>query len=127
VLRSKSDHPFIAENRPVIHKIGVTVGDVKSRIANGKKDPTYLLANVEIVATFKLANIKRQGLEALLQKFFSSARLNLELIDRFGTPVKPREWFLVPLEVIEEVIEKIKAGTIDHFRYDLETASLTRL
>jgi T5orf172 domain len=126
VLRSKSNHPIIAKNRSIIHKIGVTGGDVKSRIANAKKDPTYLLADVEIVATFKLANINRKGLEALLQKFFSSARLDLELTDRFGTPVNPREWFLVPLEVIEAVIEKIKEGTIGQFRYDLETARLTR-
>ncbi|GAP96119.1 GIY-YIG nuclease family protein [Leptolyngbya sp. NIES-2104] len=124
VLRSKSDHPFIAENRSVIHKIGVTGGDVKKRIANAKKDPTYLLADVEIVATFKLANIDRKGLEALLQNFFSSVRLELELQDRFGMPVKPREWFLVPLEVIEAVIDKIREGTIEQFRYDSETASL---
>jgi len=104
----------------------VTSGDVKSRIANAKKDPTYLLADVEIVATFKLANINQKRLEALLQKFFSNARLDLELKDRFGTPVKPREWFLVSLEVLEEVIEKIKDGTIDQFRYDPKTASLTR-
>ena len=126
VLRSRSDHPFIAEHRSVIHKIGVTGGDVKSRIANAKKDPTYLLADVEIVTTFKLANINRKGLEALLHKFFSSARLDMELQDRFGSQVQPREWFLVPLEVIEEAIEKIKAGTIDQFRYDRETVSLTR-
>jgi len=126
VLRSKSEHPFIAENRSVIHKIGVTVGDVKSRIANAKKDSTYLLADVEIVATFKLANINRKGLEKLIHKFFSSARLDMELQDRFGIPVQPQEWFLVPLEVIEEVIEKIKEGTIDQFRYDPELASLTR-
>jgi hypothetical protein len=124
VLRSESDHPFVVENRSVIHKIGVTGGDVKARIANAKKDPTYLLADVEIVATFKLVNIKRKGLETLLQKFFGSARLDLELKDRFNTPVKPREWFLIPLEVIEEVIEKIKEGTIEQFRYDLNTASL---
>jgi uncharacterized protein YfbU (UPF0304 family) len=126
VLRSQSKLPFIVENRSVIHKIGVTSGDVKSRIANAPKDSTYLLADVEIVAIFKLANIKPKGLEALLQKFFSSARLDLELMDRFGTPVKPREWFLVPLEVIEDVIEKIKEGTIDQFRYDPKTAKLTR-
>ena len=74
----------------------------------------------------QLVHVRRQGLEALLQKFFSSARLDLELIDRFGTPVKPRERFLVTLEVIEEVIEKIKEGTIDQFRYDLKTVSLIR-
>lgn len=58
-----------------MHKIGVTGGDVPSRIANAKKDPTYLLADVEIVATFKLANINRKRLEALLHKFFGRARL----------------------------------------------------
>ncbi len=100
---------------------------MKSRIANAKKDPTYLLADVEIVATFKLANINRKKLETILQKFFASAQLELELLDRFGTPVKPREWFLVPLEVIEEVIEKIKEGTIEKFRYEPKSASLTRL
>ena len=126
VLRSQSDHPFITENRSVIHKIGVTGGDVKSRIANAEKDPTYLLADVEIVATFKLANINRTKLEALLHKVFDSARLELALPDRFGIPVQPREWFLVPLEVIEAVIEKIKEGTMDQFRYDPKTASLQR-
>ena len=125
VLRSQSQHPFVAEHRLFIHKIGVTGGDVKSRIANAKKDSTYLLADVDIVATFKLVNINRRRLESLLHKFFSSARLELELKDRFGTPVKPKEWFFVPLEVIEEAIEKIKAGTINRFRYDPKTASLT--
>jgi hypothetical protein len=126
VLRSQSEHPFIVENRSVIHKIGVTGGDVQSRVANAKKDPTYLLADVEIVATFKLANINSKRLEALLHKFFGSARLDLELKDRFDIPVKPQEWFFVPLNAIEDAIEKIKAGTIDRFRYDLKTASLDR-
>jgi len=126
VLRSQSDHPFIAENRSIIHKIGVTGGDVKNRIANAKKDPTYLLADVKIVVTYKLANINRKRLEALLHKFFVSARLDLEFQDRFDATVQPREWFMVPLEVIEEAIEKIKEGTIEGFRYDRETASLVR-
>ena len=124
VLRSKSEHPFVAQNRSVIHKIGVTGGDVKSRVANARKDPTYLLADVEIVATFKLANVNRKALEALLHKFFGSARLDLELKDRFGAQVEPREWFLVPLPVIDEAIEKLKEGTIGGFRYDPETARL---
>lgn len=126
VLRSKSDHPFIAEKRSVIHKIGVTGGDVKKRVANAKKDPTYLLADVEIVMTFKLVNINRTKLEALLHKVFDNARLDMELQDRFGTSVKPREWFLVSLEVIEEVIEKIKEGTLSQFQYDPKTARLTQ-
>jgi len=126
VLRSQSDHPFIVENRSVIHKIGVTSGDVKKRIANAKKDPTYLLADVEIARTFKLVNINPKKLETLLHKFFDNARLDLALPDRFGISVQPREWFLVPLEIIEAVVEKIKEGTLDQFQYDPETFSLTR-
>lgn len=125
VLRSKSDHPFVTEHRSLIHKIGVTGGDVKSRVANARKDPTYLLADVEIVATFKLANVNRKALEALLHKFFGGARLDMELKDRFGGLVEPREWFLVPLKAIDEVIGRIKDGSIGAFRYDPETARLT--
>lgn len=127
VLRSKSEHPFVAASRTVLHKIGVTGGEVKSRVANAKKDPTYLLAEVEIVATFKLANIKRKRLEALLHKFFGSARLDMELKDRFGEQVEPREWFLVPLPMIEEAIQKVLEGTIGNFRYDPKAARLVAL
>jgi len=118
VLRSKSDDPFIAANRDVIHKIGVTGGEVRARIANARKDPTYLLADVEVVQTFRLANINRKKLEALLHQFFSPARLDVDLLDRFGEKVVPREWFLIPLPVIEEAIEKLKLGTIANHSYD---------
>ncbi|TVP69473.1 MAG: GIY-YIG nuclease family protein [Leptolyngbya sp. LCM1.Bin17] len=124
VLRSQSDDPFIAQHRSIIHKIGVTGGDVNKRVANAKKDPTYLLADVDIVATFKLANINRTKLEALLHKFFDPARLDVALQDRFGIPVQPREWFFLPLSAIEEAIEKIQTGTLHQFQYDPETASL---
>ena len=82
---------------------------------------------MEIVITFKLANINPKKLETLLHKFFDSARLNLALPDRFGISVQPREWFFVPLETIEAVIEKIKEGTLDQFQYDPKSASLIRL
>lgn len=124
ILRSMSEHSFVAEHRSVIHKIGVTGGDVKARIANAKKDPTYLLSGVEIVATFKLSNINRKKLEALLHKFFGSARLDLELKDRFGSQVEPKEWFLVPLDAIEEAIQKLKEGSIGSFRYDSKKAQI---
>lgn len=127
VLRSKSEHPYIAENREVIHKIGVTGGDVRKRLANAKRDPTYLLAEVEIVSNFKLMNIDRNKLESLLHRFFDGARLDITLYDRFNNPVKPREWFCVPLEVIEQAIEKLKEGTLDQFRYDPQIAKLVLL
>jgi hypothetical protein len=124
VLRSKSDHPYVAQHRDVLHKIGVTSGNVAKRIANAKKDPTFLLADVTIVATFKLSNIDRVKLEALLHNFFAEARLDVELKDRFGESVAPREWFSLPLRIIEEVVQKIIDGTIFKYRYDVTTAQL---
>jgi hypothetical protein len=126
VLRSKSSDPQIAPHREVLHKIGVTGGDVQQRIASATTDATYLLADVEIVATYTLRNINRTKLENLLHRFFSAARLDMELRDRFGNPVKPREWFLVPLPVIDEVVKRIKDETIVDYAYDLASASLVR-
>lgn len=124
VLRSKSDHPMIKENREVIHKIGVTGNDVEKRISIAKNDPTFLMADVEIVATYKLANINRVKLEALIHKFFSSARLDIQIVDRFGQTVTAREWFLVPLFVINELVDKIKIGTVNDCYYDKDLAKI---
>ena len=118
VLRSKSDHPLIKEHRDFIHKIGVTNGNIERRISNAKLDPTFLMADVEIVATYELSNINRTKLENLIHRFFEPAKLDIEIMDRFGNPVVPREWFLVPLFVIDETIEKIRDGSIVNYRYD---------
>ncbi len=127
VLRSRSEDPFVAEHRSLIHKIGVTRGDVKARIGNAKKDPTYLLADVEIVAEYKLANVNRKAMESLLHRIFASARLDVELKDRFGSQVEPKEWFFVPLGAIDEAINRMKDETISGYIYDRSTATLVRV
>ncbi len=124
VLRSLSDHPFIAEHRELIHKIGVTGGKIETRIANAEHEATYLLADVEVVATYKLSGINRTKLENLFHRIFASAQLDLTIHDRFGHPVKPREWFVVPLQVIDEVVERIVDGSITDVVYDFKTARL---
>ncbi|WP_341223957.1 GIY-YIG nuclease family protein [Loktanella salsilacus] len=124
VLRSKSNLPIVSNNRDLLHKIGVTGGSVERRIANAKLDPTFLMADVEIVTTYELYNINRVKLENLLHRIFERARLDVEIKDRFGHPVIPREWFLVPLFAIDEAVERIKDGTIKGVVYDPETASL---
>ena len=124
VLRSKSDLPFISEHRDLIHKIGITSGSIQERVAGARHDPTFLMADVEEVATYRLYNISRSKLEHLIHRVFASARLEIEIKDRFGNPVVPREWFLVPLSVIDEAVEKIKEGTITRYSYDAKTASL---
>jgi hypothetical protein len=126
VLRSKSEQPEIAAHRDVLHKIGVTGGKVEARFANAKLDPTFLMADVEVVATYGLYNINRVKLENLIHRVFDSAQLDLELKDRFGTPVRPREWFLVPLFAIDEAVERIKDGAITGYVYDPVVARLVK-
>lgn len=124
VLRSKSSHPFVAEHRELIHKIGVTGGKVETRIAGADKDATYLLADVDIVATYKLHNLNRTRLENIFHRLFGAVQLDLTIEDRFGNPVKPREWFLVPLHVIDEAVQCIRDGSISGMIYDSQTARL---
>ena len=118
VLRSKSDHPVVAQNRDLVHKIGVTTMGVEKRIAGAHLQTTFLLANVDVVATYELYNINSNKLEALLHRVFERARLDIEIMDRMGRPITPREWFLVPLFAIEEAVELIKSGTIADYSYD---------
>ena len=94
MLRSKSDHPAVAAHRDVLHKIGVTGGDVARRIANARLDPTFLMADVEIVATYELYNINRTKLENLIHRIFGPARLDIEIKDRFGQPSFRENGFL---------------------------------
>ncbi len=124
VLRSKSEHPMVAANRELVHKIGVTNTGVKQRIAGARLQPTFLLADVEVVATYELFNINRSKLENLIHRIFDPARFDVEILDRFGRPVVPREWFMVPLFVIDEAVERIRDRTIVNFIYDPKTARL---
>jgi hypothetical protein len=128
VLRSHSDLPAVAAHREVLHKIGVTGrNNVVARFANAKNEATFLLADVEIVATYDLYNINRVRLENLIHRVFDPARLDIEIKDRFGKPVIPREWFLVPLFVIDEAVERIKDGSITQYIYDPKAARLVKV
>jgi hypothetical protein len=125
VLRSKSDNPVVAANRNVLHKIGVTGGKIDARLANASLDPTFLLADVEVVATYELYNVSRVKLENVIHRVFGPAQLDIEIKDRFGNPVKPREWFLVPLAAVDDAVSRIKDGTITQYVYDPSVARLT--
>jgi hypothetical protein len=124
VLRSKSELPLVAANRDLVHKIGVTSQKVEQRISNASLQPTFLMADVEVVATYELFNINRTRLEYLIHRVFDAAKLDIEVKDRFGNPVVPHEWFLVPIFVIDEAVSRIKDGTIINYRYDPNQARL---
>ena len=124
VLRSLSSRPFVAEHRELIHKVGVTGGKVEARIAGAERNATCLLADVELVATFKLDKLNRTRLEDIFHRLFGAAQLDLTFEDRFGHPVKPREWFLVPLHALDEAVRRIRDGAITDALCDPGTAQL---
>ena len=104
VLRSKSSRPEIAAIKD-LYKIGFTVTSVESRIANAKNEPTYLCSDVEVVATWKVYNVKSSTFEALIHKLFAPVQLQLTVDGH-----RPKEWFIVPFKVIEEAINAIILG-----------------
>lgn len=103
VLRSKSTRPEIASIKN-LYKIGFTVTSVESRIANARKEPTYLCSDVEVVATWKVYNVKSSTFEALIHKLFSAVQLQITVDGH-----RPKEWFIVPFRIIEKAIEYIIA------------------
>lgn len=127
VLRSLSSDPNIAPHKNVLHKIGVTSTSVERRIANAQNDATYLLAPVEIVASYELFNINSTKLENMLHRFFDAARADITILDRFGKPVRPKEWFFVSLSVIREVVKRLEDGSITRIRFDPSTGSIIDL
>lgn len=104
VLRSKSSRPEIAAIKD-LYKIGFTATSVESRIANAKNEPTYLCADVEVVATWKVYNVKSSTFEALIHKLFASLQLQVTIDGH-----RPKEWFIVPLKVINEAVNAIISG-----------------
>lgn len=124
VLRSRSTHPTIAAHRDLIHKIGITGGSVEARIAGAADDATFLLADVDVVATYKLFDVNRPALERLIHRVLDSVRFDAEIPDRFGKMTRPREWFLVPLAVIDQIVDCIADGTLAGMIYNREAAQL---
>jgi len=123
VLKSLSTNPEISTIQN-LYKIGYSTTIVEERIKNAKVDPTYLNADVKIVETFKTIDLNPQKLENLLHRFFSDSCLNVLIDDGKGGKLKPREWFIAPLEVIEEVIKLILNGNIVNYVYNPKTESI---
>lgn len=121
VLSSLSKDPSVVTVKD-LHKIGVTTDTVERRIINAKNDPTYLMAEVKIVATYKLTGgYQPAKVESLIHRFFSDAKVNLEIIDSSGSAYTPEEWYSVPIAAIEEMVDRIADKTITGFYYDSET------
>ncbi len=117
ILKSKSSDERITSIDD-LHKIGYSKIDIQERIKNADQEPTYLMAPVSIVTAFKCYNMNPQKLEQLLHNFFGHSCLNIDVFDNKGKRHTPREWFIAPLEIIEQAIESIISGDIVNYRYD---------
>lgn len=119
VLRSKSSRPEIAAIKD-LYKIGFTVTSVESRISNAKNEPTYLCADVEVITTWKVYNVKSSTFEALIHKLFAPVQLQVTVDGH-----QPKEWFVVPFKIIEQAIVGIIKG--EPMMYDPQLQQLVML
>ena len=127
VVRSRSKEPAIAEVSKILLKIGVTTQTVQRRLADARNDPTFLLAPVELVATYDLINLNWRKVERLLHTFFDAARPSgLWITDRFGRQVYPREWFFVLPEHVSRAVQAIRDGTLHELEYDPGSQTIRR-
>lgn len=117
VLSSLSDDPAISGMKD-LHKIGFSTTSVEQRIKNASKSPTYLMAPVKVLADYRLYNTRASWLEHLLHRVFAEVRLDLTQIDRKGRDYDPSEWFVVPLEIINQAVAMIMSGEIIDHEYD---------
>lgn len=125
VLRSLSVDPQILSIKD-LYKIGFSTSSVEKRIENAKDDPTYLMAPVAIVSTFKCFNMNPHKLERLLHRFFTDSCLNIDITDKYQNRYTPKEWFIVPINIVEQSISFILSGEIIKYKYDKEKGIIER-
>lgn len=122
-MKSQSENPDISKIKD-LYKIGFSSTSVDERIKNAKNEATYLYSDVKKIATYKVYNRNADKLESLLHRFFAEACLNVDLFDNKGQRITPREWFVIPFEVIEEAIELILNETIINYSYDVDNKKI---
>lgn len=120
VLKSLSDDPEIALTQN-LYKIGYSKNPVPQRIKDAQNEPTYLMAPVELVSAYKCYNMNTQKFEQLIHNFFGASCLDVDVFDGNGRRHNPREWFIAPLDVIENAISLIVSGDLIYFKYDPAT------
>lgn len=125
ILRSLSPVPEIAEVKD-LYKIGFTTNSVEERIANAAHEPTYLMAPVQIVSTAQIVNMNSHLFETLLHQVFHAVNFNVKVHDNEGVEHEPSEWYVVPLDIIELVIQKIADRSIVNYTYNAEMKCLEK-
>ena len=109
-----------------LYKIGYSSTTVEERIRDAENQTTYLMAPVKIESVYKCFNMNTQKFEQLIHQFFGATCLDIEINDKNGIRHMPREWFIVPLDVIEEAVAKLITGEIVNYRYDIDSKTIIK-
>lgn len=117
VLKSKSQRPEI-KNIKNLYKIGFSSIPVEERIKNARNEATYLYDDVEIIEKYQIFNLNAKKFEQLIHRVFATTCLDIEFDTKDNLRINPREWFIVPRNVIEEAIRLIVSGDIINYRFD---------
>ena len=120
VLRSLSADPQVSAI-PNLYKIGFTTRTTADRIKQANQEKTYLNAPVEVVAEYGLPAAIVEG---LIHQFLASARISVHYERNGAVVTEAKEWFSVPRNVINEVVELVGAGTIVNYEYDPATQTV---
>lgn len=126
VLRSLSEEQTI-KSQQNLYKIGFSTTAVEERIANAANEPTYLMAPVEIVASYKVVNLHSQRFEDMIHQILKPVQFHLTVFDHKGEEHHPKEWFVVPLNVVDVIIEKILDGSIVDYTYNAQMNCLEKV
>ena len=76
------------------------------------------MSDVKVELAVRCFNLNVRALEGTIHQFFNKVNVNFEVYDKEGNKHYPREWFIAPLEIIQEVIQLIVDGKIDLYKYD---------
>ena len=123
VLKSLSENPKI-KNIPNLYKIGFCTTDVKERIKNAKNDPTFLNNEVQIILDTEIYNYPPNKIEEIVQNFFSSRKLDIDIADKKGFLVKPKEWFIVPINIISKAVDLLSRGELSNYQFEDKSNSI---
>ena len=80
-----------------------------------------MYADVEIVASYKVYNIKAVAFESALHQLFDKVQLKLS-----AGKATPKEWYVVPFRIIDEAVTRLIQGERIGYDHHLQRLILAK-
>ena len=117
ILSSLSENPEITSKND-LYKIGFCTTSIEERIKNAENETTFLMSPVKVVSAYKTFNLDPQKFESIVHNFFSERCLEIKIADKKGNYKMPKEWYIVPINIVEETIQLIINNQINNYKFD---------